>query len=326
MTTARPVVIAHRGASGERPEHTASAYRLAIAQGADAVEPDLVLSKDGVLMVRHEGELGGTTDVAGHAAFADRRTTKIIDGRAQEGWFAEDFTLTELKTLRCRERLPHLRPASAAHDGEQQILTFDELLDLLAAAGRPIGLYAEIKHAAHYDSLGLSHDAPLLASLRKHGLDDPAAPVWLQSFEVGNLRRLAGATRTRLVQLVAPYGGPPDTQDRTYARMLERDGLAEIATYAQAISVEKSLIVPRSADGAALAPSDLVARAHDAALAINAWTYRPENMFLPRDLRRGEEPAVHGDFAAELRQHFALGLDGAFCDYPAAAVAVRDGA
>jgi glycerophosphoryl diester phosphodiesterase len=323
---ALPVIIAHRGASGERPEHTASAYRLAIAQGADAVEPDLVLSKDGVLIVRHEGELAGTTDVAAHAAFAERRTTKVIDGRTQEGWFAEDFTVAELKTLRCRERLPHLRPASAAHDGEEPILTFDELLDLLAEAERPIGLYAEIKHAAHYDSLGLSHDAPLLASLRARGLDDAAAPVWLQSFEVGNLKRLARTARARLVQLVAPFAGPPDQRGDSYASMMEDKGLAAIAQYAQAISVEKSMIVPRDADGAALAPTDLATRARRAGLRINAWTFRPENRFLPTSLRRGDEPAAHGDLAAELRQHASLGLDGAFCDFPAMAVAARDGA
>jgi glycerophosphoryl diester phosphodiesterase len=320
---AAPVIIAHRGASGERPEHTASAYRLAIAQGADAVEPDLVVSKDGVLIVRHEGELSGTTDVAAHAAFAARRKTKIVDGRTQEGWFAEDFTLAELKTLRCRERLPHLRPASAAHDGGEPILTFDELLDLLGEAGRPIGLYAEIKHAAHYDALGLSHDAPLLAALRARGMDRPGAPVWLQSFEVGNLKRLAHTAKARLVQLVAPFGGPPDARDTTYEDMLEYDGLEEVSGYAHAISVEKSLIGPPKARGF---PDNLIQRAHRCGLAINAWTYRPENFFLPAELRAGADPAAHGDLAAELRQHFALGLDGAFCDFPALAVAARDGA
>jgi glycerophosphoryl diester phosphodiesterase len=324
-----PVVIAHRGASGERPEHTASAYRLAIAQGADAAEPDLVLSRDGVLVIRHEGELSGTTDVAMHAAFADRKTTKTIDGREQAGWFAEDFTLAELKALRCRERLPHLRPASAAHDGAEPMLTFDDLLDLVGEegrrVGRTIGVYAEIKHAGHYDALGLSHDLALLAALRARGLETAAAPVFLQSFEIANLRRLAQRTRVRLVQLIAPFGGPPDAPDVRYAQMLTDAGLAAIAGYAQAISVEKSLVVPRAPDRSSLAATDLIARAHGAGLAINAWTFRPENMFLPAELRAGDDPAMHGDFTAELRQHFALGLDGAFCDFPASAVAARDG-
>lgn len=325
-----PVIIAHRGASGERPEHTDSAYRLALAQGADAVEPDLVLSRDGVLIIRHENEISGTTDVATHAAFADRHRTKVVDGREHAGWFTEDFTLAELKTLRCRERLPHLRQESATHDGEEPILTFEELLGLLAQEGarrgRPVGLYAEIKHASYFDALGLSHDGPLIAALETFALASEASPVVLQSFEVGNLKRLARTCPVRRVQLVAPWGAPPDGTAVTYADMIGDRGLADVARYAHEISVEKGMVVPRGADGVSLAPGDLVARAHNSGLRINAWTYRPENLFLPAQLRRGEDPAVHGDLAAELRQHFALGLDGAFCDFPAAGVAARDGA
>jgi len=326
----KPIVIAHRGASGERPEHTATAYRLAIAQGADAVEPDLVPTRDGVLVCRHENELSGTTDIAARPEFAGRRTSKTIEGREHAGWFSEDFTLAELKTLRCRERLPQLRPASAAFDGAEPMLTFDELLDLLAEEGarvrREIAVYAEIKHAAYFDSIGLSHDVPMLAAFEARGWRDAMAPVLLQSFEVGNLERLAQKTRVRCVQLLAPFGGPPDRPGLKYADMLGDEGLARIARYAQAISVEKSMIVPRAPDGASLAPTDFVPRAHRAGLAINAWTFRPENMFLPTERRSGADPAAHGDLAAELRQHFALGLDGAFCDFPGAGVAARDGA
>lgn len=328
--TRRPVVIAHRGASAERPEHTASAYRLAIAQGADAVEPDLVLTRDGALIVRHECELSDTTDIASRPEFAARRTTKAIDGRERTGWFSEDFTLAEVKTLRSRERLAHLRPASVAFDGQEEVLTFEELLDLVAEegarVGRTIGMYAEIKHARHFDELGLSHDGPMLRALEARGHRDAASPVLLQSFEVGNLKRLAGRTGLRLVQLVAPFKGPPDLPGASYAQMMTDAGLAAIARYAHAISVEKTLVVPRAEGGASATPTDLVARAHRAGLAINVWTFRPENVFLPMELRAGEDPATHGGVDAELRQYAALGLDGAFCDAPGRACAALDNA
>lgn len=319
----RPVVIAHRGASGERPEHSASAYRLALAQGADAVEPDLVPTRDGVLICRHENELSETTDISAHAAFAARRTTKTIDGREVTGWFSEDFTLAEIRTLRCRERLPDLRPASAAWNDREPVLTFDDLLDIVAAAGRRVEVYAEIKHAKYFDDLGLSHDGPLLATLEARGFRDARAPVLLQSFEVGNLQRLAMATGVRLVQLVAPWGGPPDRPGTTFADMMRDGGLADIARYAAAISVEKTLVFPRTPDGGSAPATDLVARAHAAGLGVNVWTFRPENRFLPTGLRRGDDPAAHGDLAAELRQFYAQGVDGVFCDFPAAAVAAR---
>jgi glycerophosphoryl diester phosphodiesterase len=318
-----PVVIAHRGTSGERPEHTESAYRLAIAQGTDAVEPDLVLTRDGVLICRHENELSETTDITDRPAFAARRTTKTIDGKDVSGWFSEDFTLAELKTLRCRERLPHLRPASAAWNDREPVLTFGELLDIVGEAGRTIAVYAEIKHARYFDDLGLSHDAPLLAALRARGWTGADAPMLLQSFETGSLRRLAGLTGVRLVQLVAPSGGPPDAPGATFAEMMTDAGLARIAGYAAAISVEKTLVMPRTPDGGAAAPTDIVARAHAQGLAVNVWTFRPENRFLPKALRRGDDPAAHGDLETELRQVYALGVDGVFCDFPAVAVAAR---
>ena len=322
-----PVIIAHRGASGERPEHTMMAYRLAIAQGADCIEPDLVPTKDGVLVCRHENDISGTTDIANHPEFASRRTTKTVDGVVLTGWFTEDFTLAELKTLRCRERLPQLRPANTAYDGQEPIVTFGELLDLTIdeshRLGRVIGLYPEIKHASYFDRLGLSHDKPLLDALRARGLTTAEAPVFIQSFETDNLRRLANQTDVRRVQLVAPAGAPFNQPELTYAAMLTNTGLTRIQTYAQAISVEKSLLLPRDAAGRSTAPTDLIARAHEAGLKINAWTFRAENTFLPLELRRGADPAAHGDMVEELRTLFARGLDGAFCDFPALGIAAR---
>ncbi len=322
----KPIVIAHRGASGERPEHTGSAYSRAILQGADYIEPDLVLTRDGVLVCRHENEISGTTDVAQRTEFAARRTTKVIDGESITGWFTEDFTLAEMKILRCRERLPQLRPANTAFDGSEAIPTFDEVLDIAAAAGRPVGVYPETKHPAYFDSLGLSHDGPLLAALARRGFTTADAPVFIQSFEVGNLERLAGGTGVRLVQLASGAGGPADRPGLRYADMLGDAGLAAIGRYAHGIGVEKALVVPRTAEGASGPPTDLIARAHAAGLLVHAWTYRAENHFLPAELRRGGTPVDHGDLAAEIRQHLALGLDGLFCDFPAIAVAARDGA
>src|SRR5690242_20240985 len=191
---ADPVVIAHRGASGYRPEHTLASYRLAIAMGADFIEPDLVSTKDGVLVARHENEISGTTDVADHPEFADRRATKVIDGRPVAGWFTEDFTLAELKTLRAKERLPQVRPDNTRYDGMFEVPTFEEVLALAKQesrrTGRRIGVYPETKHPTYFDGIGLSLEEPLVAALRRHGLDRPRAAVIIQSFETGNLREL----------------------------------------------------------------------------------------------------------------------------------------
>ncbi len=322
-----PFIIAHRGASGERPEHTMAAYRLAIAQGADFIEPDLVPTKDGVLVCRHENEISGTTNVADHPEFAARKATKTIDGAAVTGWFTEDFTLAELKTLRCRERLPRLRAANTAFDGQEAIATFDEALDLATAEGarlgRVVGVYPETKHPTYFDRLNLSHDKPLLDALRARGFATREAPIFIQSFEVDNLRRIAGQTDVRRVQLASAEGGPFDRPGVTYASMMSDAGLTRISTYAGAIGVEKALLLPRDADGRSTAPTDLIARAHEAGLKVHAWTFRAENTFLPLELRRGAEPSAHGDMEAELRLLFARGLDGAFCDFPAIGVAAR---
>ena len=322
--TAQPLVIGHRGASGERPEHTLASYQLAIEQGADFIEPDLVMTKARVLGARHENEISGTTDVAAHPEFAARKATKTIDGQRITGWFTEDFTLAEIKTLRARERLPELRPQNRQYDGQFEIPTFDEILAVVKAAKRRVGVYPEIKHGSYFDSLGLNMEVPLLIALKKGRYTKKADPVFIQSFEVGNLERLRKATKLRLVQLIDADGAPADVHpDNSYRRMLTPAGLARVARYADAIGVTKMLIVPRDRDGRSLSPTTLVADAHKAGLKVHVWTFRAENTFLPLELRTGTDAAVHGNLNAELRQFYALGVDGVFSDYPGIAVKAR---
>jgi glycerophosphoryl diester phosphodiesterase len=337
-SAAAPIVIAHRGASGHLPEHTLEAYRQAIAWGADFIEPDLVITRDGVLVARHENEIGGTTDVADHPEFASRRATKTIDGVEVTGWFAEDFTLAELRTLRARERIPHLRPESATHDGQYLVPTFAEVIELArtesAARGRTIGIYPETKHPTYFRGIGLPLEEPLLEALEEEGWMDAAAPVFIQSFEVGNLRMLRGRTGVRLIQLLEADGAPYDLvaagTGRTFAELASPDGLAEIASYADGIGPAKTLIVPRDAEGRHAAPTTLVADAHTAGLLVHPWTFRSENHFLPADLRCGDPadpsfPRLHGDAAAEYALFYALGVDGVFSDFPREAVTARAG-
>ncbi|UVO55902.1 glycerophosphodiester phosphodiesterase [Sphingomonas sp. SUN039] len=323
LSTAHPLVIAHRGASGERPEHTLASYTLAIEQGADFIEPDLVMTRDHVLVARHENEISGTTDVAAHPEFAARKATKVIDGQSFTGWFTEDFTLAELKTLRARERLPDLRPQNRAYDGQFEVPTFDEILALVKATKRRVGVYPEIKHGTYFDGLGMNMEAPLLAALKKAGFSKRTDPVFIQSFEVGNLQRLRKATKLRLVQLIDGSGHPADRPDLPSATMVTPTGLAEVARYADAIGVTKTLVVPRDGAGHSVKPLTLVADAHKAGLKVHVWTFRAENFFLPLELRAGREPEGHGDLAAELRQFYALGVDGVFSDYPGIAVTSR---
>lgn len=238
LAMAEPIIIAHRGDSGERPEHTLAGYERAIDQGADFIEPDLVLTKDGVLVVRHENEISGTTDVAAHPEFADRKTTKTIDGTQETGWFTEDFTLAELRTLRARERLGEVRTANRRFDGLYQIPTFEEVLKLIEAKNaetrRRIGVYPETKHPSYFASIGLPHEAPMLALLERFGYVSADDPAFIQSFEVDNLKALRGKTRLRLVQLVASEGGPADQKGATYADLLTVEGMKQIASYADA--------------------------------------------------------------------------------------------
>lgn len=334
-----PIVIAHRGASGERPEHTLMAYELAIDQGADFIEPDLVMSKDGVLIARHENEISETTDVAARPEFADRKRTKPIDGRDVTGWFSEDFTLAELKTLKARERVPQLRPQNTQYDGRETIPTLAEVIALAQRksreTGRTIGIYPETKHPSYFQSIGLAMEAPLVKLLHEAGYRGKQAPVFIQSFETANLRALASMTDLPLVQLIAPAGAPWDLQSqgdsRTYADLVSERGLGDIKTYADGIGVEKTLLIPRDSEGRSLPQTDLVRRAQAAGLKVHVWTFRNENMFLPAELRRGDaaDPrfrAMIGDAAAEYRAFYALGIDGLFSDFPAAALAARPAA
>jgi glycerophosphoryl diester phosphodiesterase len=330
-----PIVIAHRGASGERPEHTVEAYRLAIEQGADFIEPDLVATKDGVLVCRHENEISGTTDVAARPEFASRRTTRSIDGKEISGWFTEDLTLTELRTLRARERLPQLR--GTRFDGQFLVPTFEEVLALVAETNarpqrreRPLGVYPETKHPTYFALRGLALEGPLLEALRRHGLDRADAPVFVQSFEVGNLRELARKTRVPLVQLIEADGRPWDfTLGRAgilFADMLRPEGLRAIAEYARAIGVQKDLVLPRGREGRLAAHTGLVGDAHAAGLLVHVWTLRAENAFLPTELRKGTDPAGIGDMDREAALFLQAGVDGYFTDHPRRGVAARDGA
>jgi len=341
--SAVPIVIGHRGASGYVPEHTLASYFLAMQYGADYVEPDLVMTRDGVLIARHENEISGTTDVAVHAEFAARRTTRVIDGLSVEGWFTEDFTLAELKTLRSRERLPQLRPGNTRFDGRLEIPTLEEILALVravdaqrAARARqlgapvpgPIGVYPETKHPSYFAARGLAMEPVLLATLERYGYDTTDSPVWLQSFEVGNLQALAALTPLRRVQLIEAEGAPYDLKASgvplRYADLISPRGLADIARYAQAIGPNKSLIIPRRADDSLGEPTALVAAAHAAGLAVHPWTFRAENAFLPAQLRVGNAPAEHGELGGELLAYLRCGIDGFFTDQPDIGVAVRD--
>jgi glycerophosphoryl diester phosphodiesterase len=294
------LIIAHRGASGHRPEHTIESYTVGIAMGADYIEPDLVATKDGVLIARHENEIGGTTDVA--EKFPARRTTKTIDGQSITGWFTEDFTLAEIRTLRAKERLPF---RSHDRDGLYPVPTFDEVIALADAkskeTGRTIGVYPETKHPTYFRSIGLPLEPPLLATLAKHGKRDRTAPVFIQSFEPDNLKLLRPQTTLRLVLLLEA------TASVSPAR------LAEIRSFADGIGPNSRLIVPANADGTLREPTTLVADAHDAGLLVHVWTLRSEPAFL--------SPSYGGDPLEEYRQFAALGVDGIFGDFPDVAFA-----
>ena len=319
-----PIVIAHRGASGSRPEHTLASYDLAIEQGADFIEPDLVPTKDDVLVARHENAIGGTTDVAHHPEFADRKTTKTIDGQTLTDWFTEDFTLAELKTLHARERLPDLRPGNAAYDGTYQVPTLAEIIDLAKRRskdlGRTIGIYPETKHPTYFASIGHPTDALLVEQLRKAGWHDASAPVFIQSFEVKKLQRIHAMTGIRLIQLVDGAGAPADGAAPSYAAMLTPAGLKAIAAYAYGIGPNKAQLWR---DATATTPSTLVADTHAAGLRVHPWTYRAENAFLPPRFRRGTDAAAHGDVAGEIAAGLGQGIDGFFTDFPLIGVQTR---
>lgn len=310
---ATPIVIAHRGASGYRPEHTLAAYELAIQQGADFIEPDVVITKDGILVARHEHRLDETTDVA--QRFPGLRTVKRVGNDSAAGWFVEDLTLEQLRTLRARERLAS---RSHAYDGQFGIPTLDDVLALAGRmrreAGRVIGVYPETKSPSYFRSIGLPLEEQLIAALQRHWPDLATAPVFVQSFEVENLKRLRAISSVRLIQLIDAQGAPADAAgNTTYATMASAAGLREIARYARGVGVNKRLIIPIAPDGTLLPATSIVADAHAAGLLVHAWTFRSDAPFL----------AAHygGDPRAEYRQFLALGVDGVFSDFPDHAVA-----
>jgi glycerophosphoryl diester phosphodiesterase len=320
-----PTVIAHRGASGYRPEHTLGAYQLALDLGADIIEQDLVPTRDGHLVCRHENDISGTTDVADHPEFADRRTTKTIDGQQLTGWFTEDFTLAELRTLRATERIPAQRPNNTLYNGRWAVPSFEEVLTWAADAarrrGRPVWLYPETKHPTYFRGLGLGLEEPLARLLRRYGLHRADAPVFLQSFEPTSMRRMSRLVSTPRVVLLGsltsrPWDFVASGDPRTVADLVTPEGLREIAGYAQGIGPTLDLVIPRRADGTLGTPTTLVADAHAEDLVVHPYTLRNENAFLPAEFRTGTDPNRYGNVFGAIGTFFAQGIDGVFADQP----------
>jgi glycerophosphoryl diester phosphodiesterase len=332
----KPLVIGHRGASGYRPEHTEAAYRLAFALGADAVEPDIVATKDGVLVVRHENEISGTTDVATRPEFADRRAGKQIDGVDLTGWFTEDFTWAELATLRAKERLPALRTLSSSFDGEFPILRLRDVFRLVDLAEAPLdrelGVVAEIKHATYFESIGLPLDELFAAEVNEAGWNTGEGRLTIESFELPVLAQVhaRGIFASRVFLLEAD-GAPADLvarfgdQATPYATYLTDLALYQLGHQVDGVSVPKSLILNTDTEGIVDGASDLVDSAHAAGLEIYTWTLRPENRFLAPTFRVGTRKADVGNWQAEFRTIMDTGIDGVFADHPDLAVFVRDG-
>ncbi|MER7110215.1 glycerophosphodiester phosphodiesterase [Streptomyces sp. NPDC000229] len=320
-----PTVIAHRGASGYRPEHTLGSYQLALDMGADVIEQDLVPTKDGHLVCRHENDITGTTDVADHPEFASRKTTKTVDGTSLTGWFTEDFTLAELKTLRAKERIPGTRQENTVYDGRWAIPTFEEVLRWAEKEGRrrgrPIWLYVETKHPTYFRGLGLALEEPLARLLRRYGRHGADSPTFLQSFEPTSMQRMAKLVSTpRVVLLWTPDDRPWDFREagdpRTVADLITPEGLKWIASYAQGVGPLLDLVIPKDKDGRLGKPTTLVRDAHAKGLVLHPYTLRNENAFLPADFRRGTDPAAYGDVFGAYKAYFATGIDGIFTDQP----------
>ncbi|GGY76843.1 glycerophosphodiester phosphodiesterase [Streptomyces olivaceoviridis] len=319
-----PTIIGHRGASGYRPEHTFGSYELALDLGADVVEAgDLVPTKDGHLVCRHEPEIGGTTDVASHPEFADRRTTKVLDGVPTTGWFTEDFTLAELKTLRAVERIPANRPHNTLYDGRWEIPTFEEVLrwqdEQTRKRGKQVWIYPETKHPTYFRKLGLGLEERVAKLLHKYGKDGRNSPVILQSFEPSSIQRLNRLVDNPLVVLLSsansrPYDFVEANDPRTVADLVTPKGLREIAGYAQGIGPTLDLVIPKKADGTLAEPTTLVSDAHKVGLVLHPYTMRNENPFLPAEYRKGTAADAYGDVFGAFKTYFATGIDGVFTD------------
>ncbi|MFD7487559.1 glycerophosphodiester phosphodiesterase [Streptomyces mirabilis] len=330
----KPTVIGHRGASGYRPEHTFGSYQLALDLGADVVEAgDLVPTKDGHLVCRHEPEIGGTTDVSAHPEFADRKTTKTLDGIPTTGWFTEDFTLAELKTLRAVERIPANRPHNTLYNGRWEIPTFEEVLhwqdEQTRKRGKQVWIYPETKHPTYFRALGLGLEERLATVLRKHGKDKKNSPVIIQSFEPTSIQRLDKLVDNPLVVLLSaantrPWDFATTGDPRTVADLVKPEGLKWIASYAQGIGPTLDLVIPKDANGALTTPTTLVADAHRAGLILHPYTMRNENTFLPANFRRGTDPNAYGDAFGAFRTYFATGIDGVFSDNADTALLARE--
>ncbi|GLW64350.1 glycerophosphoryl diester phosphodiesterase [Actinomadura rubrobrunea] len=327
-----PLVLGHRGAAGYRPEHTTASYELAVRMGADYIEPDLVPTKDGVLVARHENEIGSTTDVAQRPEFASRKTTKTIDGQKVTGWFTEDFTLAELKSLRAVERLPDVRQHNTLYDGRYQVPTLQEVIDLAERLSREhhrrISIIPEMKHPTYFRSIGLPLEGALATTLKRNGLDRPDGRAIVQSFEPTSLRIIDKQVRVPLLQTISATGAPYDTiangKGPTYAEMITPAGLKEVASYADWIGPDKNLVIPLKSDGSLGTPSPLVKNAHAAGLKVAPYTFRNENQFLPTDLRTGTAPGDYGKALKEYDAFYRAGIDALFSDNPDTAVIARN--
>ncbi|MFI0720178.1 glycerophosphodiester phosphodiesterase [Streptomyces sp. NPDC021224] len=328
-----PTIVGHRGSAGYRPEHTFGSYEYALAIGADVVEQDVVPTRDGHLVCRHEPEIGGTTDVADHKEFASRRTTKTIDGTATTGWFTEDFTLAELKRLRAVERLPAVRPHNTIYNGRWDVPTFAEVLEWAEQEGRkrgkPVWLHTETKHPTYFRGIGLPLEERLVAQLKQYGRHRAGAPQFLQSFEAQSLQRLGrlGAEAAKIFLLNGLTSQPWDFvvagDKRTVADLVTPAGLRWIAGFAQGIGPTTDVVIPRDAAGRLLQPTTVVRDAHRAGLVLHPFTARNENQFLPADFQVGTDPNAYGDPIAAFRTWFATGIDGLFTDNADTAVLAR---
>lgn len=333
-TSCKPLIVAHRGASGYVPEHTLGAYALAITMGADYVEPDLVMTKDGHLIARHENELSVTTDVNQRPEFANRRRTQLVSGTPITGWFSEDFTLNEVKTLRSTESMPTNRPGNARMDRSFEIPTMQEIIDLVksmeVSEKRTIGLCPEIKSATHFQRIGLGMERPLVDVLHKNGYRGRDAPVCIQSFEVTNLKELRNMTDLTLTQLISnnralpPYDQLLQGNLLTYGQMATPEGLRDIAKYADTVGPDKRYVIPRDSNDRLGEPTSFVADAHAVGLEVHPYTFRSENRFLPREYR-SENTAAYaiGDMKGELQAYINTGIDGFFVDQPDIAMRLR---